>query len=244
MKLIPSLFLLIFSFTVIAEGKLVFATHTDPPLSDYLEVVIREALKPYSIQVEIIDLPGSRVITQVNSGRIDGDLARVEDFNSVSDISSSNYLRVNEALVMSEIMMITLAESGINLQPTWKSINQGSVAYLRGSKTIRKYLREYNRVSLNSNLQLLEMVANKRVDSAVLFGSIAAQILRQHPELNQQLKIHQPPVMSFPLFTYVNKKHAKLIPKLEHSLRQLKQNGFIQQTAIKYQVTLPIDVLP
>lgn len=244
MKIIPILFLFVFSLSAIAEGKLVFATHTGPPLSDYLEEVIREALKPYSIEVEVIDLPGSRVIVQVNSGRIDGDLARVEDFNSISDFATANYLRISEPLVLAEIAMITLAENKLNLQPTWKSINQGSVAFLRGSKTIRKYLREYNRVSLNDNLQLLELVKNKRVDSAVMFGVIAEHLLKQNPELNQVLKIHQPPVMSFHLFTYLHKKHAELVPKLEHSLRQLKQNGFIQRTAIKYQVTPPNDVMP
>lgn len=244
MKIIPILFLFVFSLSAIAEGKLVFATHTGPPLSDYLEEVIREALKPYSIEVEVIDLPGSRVIVQVNSGRIDGDLARVEDFNSISDFATANYLRISEPLVLAEIAMITLAENKLNLQPTWKSINQGSVAFLRGSKTIRKYLREYNRVSLNDNLQLLELVKNKRVDSAVMFGVIAEHLLKQNPELNQVLKIHQPPVMSFHLFTYLHKKHAELVPKLEHSLRQLKQNGFIQRTAIKYHVTPPNDVMP
>lgn len=225
--------------SVVAQGKLIFATHTDSPLSDYLEAVILEALKPYSIQVEVIKLPGSRVIAQVNSGRIDGDLARVENFSSISDIGSSNYLRVNEPIMMSEIVMVTLAESEIEQQPTWKSINQGSVAYLRGSKTIRKYLKEHNSFSINDNLQMLDMVANKRVDSAVMFGAIAAQILRQSPELNQQLKIHQPPVMRFHLFTYLHKKHVQLIPKLEHSLQQLKKSGFIQKAAIKYQVTPP-----
>ena len=239
MKIIYACFLLLVSCAVFAQDKLVFATHTSPPLSLYLQEVLQAALRPYSIEVEVIEMPGSRVISQVNSGQVDGDLCRVENFKTVSDDDTSNYLIVNEPMVRTEIVLITLVQTEA-LQPiTWESINEGKVAFLRGSKTIRKHLHIQNRVALSSNIQVLEMVINKRVGSAIMFASVAEKLFKLSPHLNEQLTIHQPAILSFNLFTYLNKKHVRLIPKIEYSLKQLKMNGFIANSANKYQVLAP-----
>ena len=233
LKIIYACFLLLVTCSVLAQDKLVFATHTRPPLSLYLQEVLQEATRPYSIEIEVIEMPGSRVISQVNSGQVDGDLCRVENFHTVSDDDTSNYLRVNEPIVRTEIVLITLAQAKISQPITWESINQGKVAFLRGSKTIRKYLHVQNRVALSSNIQVLEMVLNQRVGSAIMFASVAEKLFRQSPHLNEKLSIQQPAILSFNLFTYLNKKHAHLIPKIEYSLKQLKMNGFIANSANK-----------
>jgi hypothetical protein len=229
--------LIFISLPVIAEEQLVFATHSRAPLSLYLKEVIQEALRPYSIKMKVIEMPGSRVISQVNNGHVDGDLSRVINFKDVSDADTTNYLLVNEPIVLTDIVMITLAQKKITLPITWETINQGRVAFLRGSKTIRKHLNKENRVAVSSNMQVLEMVASKRVPSAIMFASVANKLLNKHPKLKDELIIQRPAVLSFHLFTYLNKKHAKLVPKLELSLKQLKDDGFLENTANKYQVS-------
>ena len=128
------------SLPALATDKLVFATHARPPLSLYLTEVIQEALKPYSIDIQVIEMPGSRVISQVNNGHVDGDLSRVINFKDISDANTSNYRLVKEPIVLTEIVMLTLAQMEISRPMTWETINQGKVAFLRGSKTIRKHL--------------------------------------------------------------------------------------------------------
>lgn len=76
-----------------------------------------------------------------------------------------------------------------------------------------------------------------------MFSSVAKDLLRKNPKLNEKLIIQTPAVMSFTLFPYLNKKHAKLLPKLESSLHKLKVNGFIEKVTKKYQVT-PEKVTP
>mgnify|MGYP003651949478 CR=1 FL=1 len=230
------LFLLLISAPTLAKQKLVFATHTRPPLSLYLKEVMQEALSPYAITVEVIEMPGSRVIAQVNNGEVDGDLCRVKNFTEISDDDTSNYLRVNEAMVLTEIVMITLANKKIIRPITRESINLGKVAFQRGSKTIRLHVDEQNRVALSTSLQVLEMVANNRVDAAIMFESVAQDLLSNSPELNEQLLIQRPALTAFHLYAYLNKKHADLVPKLEFSLRDLKKNGFLEKTAAKYHV--------
>lgn len=239
MKSICSIFLIFVSLPILAKGDFVFATHSRPPLSLYLTEVIQEVFKPYSIGVEVYEMPGSRVISQVNNGQVDGDLSRVEDFKNVSDADTSNYLRVNEPIVLIEIVMVTLAEKEMFLPITWETVNQGTVAFLRGSKTIRKYIDLQNRVALSFSINVLEMVANKRVGSAVMFASVAENLLNQNPQLKEKLVIQRPAILSFNLFMYLNKKHILLIPKIEHSLKQLKNGGVLERIANKYQVIPP-----
>ena len=141
-----------------AKEELVFATHTRSPLSLYLKEVIQEALKPYFLDAEVIEIPGSRVISHVNSGYVDGDLARVGNFKDISDTDTSNYLRVNESIALIEIVMVTLADTEVVHPITWESINHGKVAFQRGSKTMRMHLNKQNRYALSSSLQVLEMV--------------------------------------------------------------------------------------
>lgn len=227
------------SLSSIADEKLLFATHTRAPLSTYLQEIAREALKPYSIEVEVLKMPGSRVIYQVNNGHMDGDLSRVANFKSITNHDTSNYLLVNEPVVLVEIVGITLAKKTLPQPLTWDTLNQNSVAFLRGSKTIRKHLLDKNRVAVVGNLQALQLVATNRVGSAVMFAPVAKHLLAKSPDFSEKLLIHQPAITSFHLYIYLNKKHSQLVPNLESSLRQLRENGYMRQTADKYQVTAP-----
>lgn len=225
--------------SVNAEHKLVFATHAKAPLSNYLSDVIQEVLRPYAISSEVIEMPGNRVIYQVNNGYIDGDLSRVINFKSIADLETTNYLLVNEPIVLAEVVIVSPANKIIPTPLTWQRINQSSIAFVRGSKTIEKYLTKNSQVAVSTALQALDMVASKRADAAIMFKSIANNLLNQHPKLKEKLTIQSPPLMSFHLFPYLHKKHANLVPKIEYSLKQLKESGELARLANKHKI-LPI----
>ncbi|MGS2721666.1 substrate-binding periplasmic protein [Paraglaciecola aestuariivivens] len=224
-------------FSHTAQGKLLFATHTRPPLSLYLTDVIQAALKPYSIEAQVEEMAGSRIILLVNSGQIDGDLSRVANFHEVNNHDSQNYLIVKEPVALTHLVVVSLKSKKLPQPLNWHSINQGlpRIAYLRGSKTIRKHTLEQNRVPIASNQQILEMLLKERVDYAIMFESVATNLLAQS-EFTQQLSIYSPPLSSFNLYIYLNKKHADLVPLLELSLKQLKSSGFMQERAEFHQV--------
>lgn len=238
MKVALVIFLIVVSFSTVAEQTLTFATHTRAPLSLYLTEVIKVALKPLDINVEVLEMPGRRVIFQVNGGEIDGDLCRVENFTQVSNDNTENYLRVNEAIVHTEIVMVTLANITVD-NVNWDRVNQGSVAFLRGSKTIRKNLKPTHRIAVSSTIQALKMVANNRASSAVMFASVAKKLLNEHIELKSLLKIQAQTITSYDQFLYLNNKHAALRPVIEKQLKQLKASGQLEQIAKKYWVLVP-----
>ena len=238
MKAALSLSIFLLSFTLSAAQTLTFATHTRAPLSLYLTEVINRALNPLNINVDVHEMPGRRVIYQVNNGEIDGDLSRVKNFKQISNDDTQNYLRINEAIVHTEIVMITLANTKVE-KVDWSRVNKGNVAFLRGSKTIRKNIKKPQRIAVSSNIQALKMVVNQRAYSAVMFASVAKKLLNDNPELKQQLTIQAQPITSYDQFPYVNKKHAWLRTKLEKRLKQLKATGELQLIANKYWILAP-----
>ncbi len=238
MKAALSLSIFLLSFTLSAAQTLTFATHTRAPLSLYLTEVIKTVLAPLHIQVNVIEMPGRRVIYQVNNGEVDGDLCRVENFKQISNDNTQNYLRINEAIVHTEIVMITLANTKVE-KVDWSRVNKGNVAFLRGSKTIRKNIKKPQRIAVSSNIQALKMVANKRVKAAVMFASVAKKLLNEHTELAQHLTIQKQPITSYDQFLYLNKKHILLQAKIEKRLRELKSTGELELIANKYWVLAP-----
>ncbi len=221
----------------VANNSLTFATHTRAPLSLFLQEILQQALKPYNKSVSVVEMPGRRVIQQVNSGVMIGDAARIADFKLISNDDTSNYLRVNEAVALTRIVMITKKSLQIE-HPSWYMVNQGSVAYLRGSMRLRLKVESKNRVPVSTSIQALKMLARDRVRSVVMFEDIARKLIRKESLLSMKLVIHSPKIDSFNLYTYIHKDHAELVPLLEESLKEIKRNGIYKKIADKYHFTM------
>ena len=221
-----------------AGETLRFATHTGPPLSHFLGEVLQNALAPHGLGVEMIEMPGRRVISEVNSGKMDGDPCRVDNFKQISRDDTSNYVKVNEAIVLTRIVMVTGKETRIGA-PSWAAANQGKIAFLRGSKRIRKNIQEKNRHPVTRNLYALKLVAQGRIRSAVMFASVADLLLHDNPGLKEQLIIHEKAIMAYNQFPYLHRKHADLIPGLESSLKHLKHTGRFKKIAARHWINPP-----
>lgn len=215
---------------------LVFATQAKPPLSLFLKSVMQEALKPLAIEMEMLEMPGNRTISEVHNGRVDGDLGRIKNLKTISDMDVANYLVVNEPVIVSSLVLITRAGVTSPNIINWETVNQYSVAYVRGAKLVQSNLKTKQRVGVTTPKQALEMVASSRVDATVLMLPIANNLLSQHTNLTKSLKIHAPVLMPVQLFSYLHKKHAKLIPKLEKSLENLKHTDYFEKIALKYEL--------
>ena len=224
-----------------SQKQLVFATQAKPPLSLYLKDIMQEALAPHGIKVDVLEMPGNRVISEVNKGRFDGDLARVNVLKSISDVDTSNYLRVNELIFTSQLVVITRAQTILPEVITWKTINLQNVAYVRGSQIVKQNLNLKNSISVTSAKQALEMVASRRVDATILLLPVANNLLAQFPNLNEKLKVQKPALMPIQLFSYLHKKHEKLLPLLELSLQNMKKNNIFDQLALKHNLTPPFE---
>ncbi len=238
MKCIYILFFgLTLSFASAAEN-LAFATHTQPPLSEFLEEVWSTALKPLGYGVSMVEMPGKRVIDMTNSGEVDADASRVHKFKELTAEISSNYVLVDEPIVMVQIVMVSQKGTDIP-KPSWSVANQGKVAFVKGSKKIEKNVKKENQYPVNTNKFALRMVVDGRAESAILFASTANVLFRDNPELAEKLVIQQNPIKSWNFYTYLNTKHSQRVSELEKALKQLKQDGRYGKIAKKHLVSVP-----
>ncbi|SCA58306.1 exported hypothetical protein [Candidatus Terasakiella magnetica] len=219
------------SATKVQAESLRFATHTTPPLSNYISDLLTQALAEKKITTEVSPLPGKRVIHLVNSGQFDGDASRIFDFKNISNDPVENYIRVDEGIYKVQVILLTHKDSPIK-QASWAKANLGPVTYIRGSKNIRKHINENNRVPATNVRQALTLVAHKRADSAILFKAATLDTLKKHPELSKDLKIHPPNIDEYWLYPFLHKDKSSYIKVVAEQLKKKKNDG-TSQTLLK-----------
>lgn len=216
--------LVFFSSSILANTNFVFATHTKPPLSDKIAAVYQEAFDRMGYSVEFITLPGRRIIYFVNDGVIDGDASRIKNFQQITSDNTENYLLIDEPIITIELVVIV--KKDVNFEPiSWATVNTGRVAYISGSMHIKNNVSVYNRVALPKASTVLEMVKRGRVQSAVLFKTVATELINNNKAYNNYLKIITKPIDSFYIYPFLNKKHIGLREKFIKTLQEMKLDG-------------------
>jgi polar amino acid transport system substrate-binding protein len=179
--------LLLISSSILANTKFVFATHTDPPLSDKIIAVYQEAFDRMGHTVEFINLPGRRIVQFTNDDVIDGDASRIKDFQRITGGNTGNYLIVDEPIYTIELVVITKKDVDFTVVD-WKAVNTGKVAYVSGSMHIENNVATHNREALPEASMALEMVKRGRVQSAVLFKTVATELFKKNKEYDNYIE--------------------------------------------------------
>ena len=216
--------LILFSSNILASAKFVFATHTKPPLSDKIVAVYQEAFNRMDHSVEFITLPGRRIIYFVNDGVIDGDASRIKDFQQITSDNTENYVLIDEPIITIELVVIVKKDVDFK-SVSWATLNKGRVAYISGSMHIKNNVEIQNRVALSKASTVLEMVKIGRVNSAVLFKTVATDLINNNKDYSNYIKIIAEPIDSFYLYPFLNKKHIGLREKFIKTLQQMKLDG-------------------
>ena len=236
MKTYPLLILaLVLQLSVVHAKEFVFATHVKPPSSDLTTQLYTELFKRMGHTFKMKLLPGVRVLIAVNKGQYDGDGNRVNNLKTIAKENLDNYRLVNEPIVTQALVMVTLASRNVP-SPSYDEANTGRVAYLRGSKRIRKNVFAENRVPVNSPNQALNMLLAKRAESAIFFKLMANDIFRKDIKHKyKSIVVHAKPVDLFLLYPYVHKSNEALIPEMENTLREMKKDGTYQKIVDKFE---------
>ncbi len=235
---IGSFFLIVMICALPAQTRsgevLTFATHTTPPLSDFVAEILGIILKEHDAQIKMDLLPGRRVISMVNTGRYDGDACRIINFKEISNDDTTFYTIVNEPIVSTKIVVITHHKDKIE-HPTWIDVNQGKVAFIRGSKRIRQGIDEAQQVPVDSANQIYELILRGRVRFGVMFKSIAQyELNKMTEEQRKNYTLHPTPLMEYFLYTYLHKSQSSYIEPIARSLKNLKKSGVYKTIANKH----------
>lgn len=175
------------------------------------------------------NLPVARSLVESNAGRIDGEVHRIK---AIED-EFPNLIRVTIPINILEGMAVSCSKSlPVN---GWASLTPYRVGVQTGIRFAEIGTRDLPNVThMPSQGKLFDMLFSKRLDVVIADRQDA-----YHQTLRKQGKciyIHEPPLTSAPLYHYLHKKHAALVPALTKILQNMRDSG--EMDRIREQATL------
>ncbi len=197
---------------------------------DAAAAIIREAYKKLGVDVVFKTLPAERSLQLSNHGIIDGELVRIAGIAKVY----TNLIRVPVSHVTAEQMAFgrdaTIVING------WQSLAPYKLAFHRGYKVAEENTKNMNRYETPTDEAAFRMVASGRMDLALANRFTGEKII--HDLKLTKIGMLRPPVEVDPLFHYLNKKHADLVPKITAVLRRMEADGEIKAIRQRYGASL------
>lgn len=190
--------------------------------------VVQEVYRKFNITTSFWKLPSSRSISLSNTGKFDGELARIEGI-------SKNY----ENLIIIPIPTLHLKGMAFSKQHTdftpngFKSLSAYTVIINSGAMFAKKGTDGFPHVKqIRSYTSVFDMLNRDRGDFAIAPYSNGLGILRRLNLLN--IKIHQPPLIEIPLFHYLHRKNRYLVLPIQMELKKMSDSGRIDDIYTNY----------
>lgn len=188
----------------------------DPVLSVKASHIMREAYRRLGIELRSELLPRERALMSADSGETDGDLIRAAGI----DARYINLVRVPEPVITFDAVAFT---AGLKFTVDgWDSLRPYSLCIMRGMKIAEQGTEGMQRLIANTTDQAVLMLSAGRCQVAVLGHQVWLDIERLQAG---PLRALDPPIASVPLYHYVHRRHAELVPRLADALRAMRNDG-------------------
>ncbi|MDC0336149.1 transporter substrate-binding domain-containing protein [Pseudodesulfovibrio sp.] len=233
MKIIATLFLILsLALPVNAETTLTFG-YINAPLSYSSLSVLKAAYAKIGIQAKGLTLPAARALAQSDAGLTDGEVHRIEEI----ELEHPNLIRIPVAINTVEGLAVSCNKSVDTTDLAVFSTNRIGIKI--GTRYAEKLTQSmpYVTKSFDEN-KLMELLAAQRLD--VVIGD------RPWAEKQGGLcdaRINEPPLVVIPLYHYLHKRHAGLVPKITQVLMEMQKSGEIEaivRKALTYVQTNPV----
>lgn len=197
----------------------VLAPYTTPDRTGFLDQIIKVLFQEVGLEAELLIYPTAteRGMLNANEGVDDGLAMRVAGLEK----QYPNLIRVPEPIAINDFVAITTRHRFDTSK--WESLEPYVVSYIIGWKVF-----EYNvpkakeRTLVRDADQLFTLLARDRAD-VVLYERW--QGLLKTREMGLKVQVMEPPLKRTPMYIYLHKKHADLVPRVAQALSRLKQNG-------------------
>jgi len=183
--------------------------------------VVRAAYKKIGISVEFDDLPARRALEWANSGRTDGDLARIDG----TEKKFKNLIKISTPVTEFKGVVFTRKIKKIIL--SWEDLNGLIVGIIGGIQYSDIGTKGLNSILAQDMSHLFKLLSKDHIDVAVaVLDAGRIEIHRNFKE--SKIQIIGQPLYSAQLFHYVHKKNKDLVPLLEMALQEMMKNGEIK----------------
>ena len=220
--------ILCFNSSVFSQETLVINTGFSTPISKidqtgFGDRVLAEALKRLGYKLETVQMPAERALINANLGLDDGDLLRIDGLEK----KYPNLIKVPEKIMDMDVMLFTKNKRDFKVDG-WKSVTTESVAIITGWKVFEKNLVKTVDIIKTDNVgQMFTMLTKDRADFLGYERWASLGYIKEHKIKN--ITAVEPPLVSVALYTYLHKKHVKLVPKLAKAIKSMKKDGTIKK---------------
>ncbi|SFF87767.1 polar amino acid transport system substrate-binding protein [Duganella sp. CF458] len=176
---------------------------------------VAAAARRAGVGVQVQALSAERGMVLTNEGKLDGAIGRTmlaaSGYGQLVAVPEPVYLYAPTAY----------SYKNIDVSRGWKSLRGHTLCIRRGYNVTEERTAGVPRQRLDNDASLLRMLKAGGCDVAVMGRSNKeVMALREHdPDLLQLL----PPLEEVPLYLFLHRRHAALVPRLAEALKQLKR---------------------
>ncbi|MFZ6638919.1 substrate-binding periplasmic protein [Undibacterium sp. TC4M20W] len=207
------------SFNVMAQESKTLQISTlieKDPATLIVEKIIDTAYRKLGWHLNVHYLPGERSLRSANNGEMDGELYRKLGMER----DYPNLVIVPVPLLTYEIVIFT---NGTHfLVNSWESLRPYTIGFVRGIKIIEQNTVGMKLEAAPTVRQAFQKMLLGRSDIVVanrISGLAALAEMKQ-----TDVTILTPPLATFPVFHYLNKKHEALVPGLTAVLQKMQRD--------------------
>ena len=222
-----------------SEPDLVLSTWAKPPLSKvdhtgYLDKIIIEAFRRIDLEIDILQKPVQRSISDANNGKGDGEYIRISGLSRIYP----NLIEVPEKVFDFEFVVFTKNHDVII--NGWDSLKPYDVGIVIGWKILEENIRNVrNRVDVPTPESLFKMLALGRIDIAVYSRYLGSEIVKNLGLKN--IFVKNSPLAVKPMYLYLHRKHQGIIPDLAKNLSDMKKDGTFSKIKNEYLLNNTVD---
>jgi polar amino acid transport system substrate-binding protein len=221
-----------------ASQTIIFNTSNAPPNSTdtatgTCDRILTEAFRRLGMNLKIVQLPSERALQNANLGIDDGNFVRVEGMEKMYP----NLIRVPEAITTLEFTAFT-RDGAINVSG-WESLAPYRVGIINGWKIVENGVAGVKSVTkVRDEHVLFPLLLSGKIDIAVYDYRQGEYALRQLGA--KGVRAAQHPLAVRPMYPYLNKRHADLVPKLDQTLKAMKKDGTVKRIVTETLRTLSV----
>lgn len=213
MKYLIISLMLCFTANTFADNVMRFTTSSSADAFPEVIEMFSEMYSRVGYRIEIDMLPERRSMYEAgHRGRVDGELARVKE---------AAYLLPEHIRIPVPVANVAASAfvKDFNFEVNgWQSLAPYQLGSLRGILAIERHLSGFNTLEAGSPSQLLELLNRGRIQIAIMPRPMGEFALKRLP---YNIKVIEPPIDTFSVYHYVNKRHKALVPQLTAILSEL-----------------------
>ena len=190
---------------------------------EVVRLVLPKIYQNIGIKISITPLPAKRSQYLANSGLNDGEIMRIWTYGN----ENPNTIRVPTPYYYLETMPFVLKKSNIVILQK-EDLRKYRLTKVRGVKHTNNITQDMNNIyEMSSTEQMFKLLQNGRVDVA-LTNTIDGNLMLAKLGSDKIIPMKQP-LVTLPLYHYIHKDHALLVPIIDAEIKRLKNSGILKK---------------